>query len=101
MVATSRRRWTPARRRSISGPDLPHTGSVAGGHRCDIGKCLLAVAFAGDPHVRAATARIRTDDQQIRACGLAFVGDAGWDYDHVAGMQIDDGASVAAKTHLG
>jgi hypothetical protein len=46
MVATSRRsfcdfalivtscstqRWTPARRRSISGPDLPHTGSVAGG----------------------------------------------------------------------
>jgi hypothetical protein len=31
-------------------------------HRCDIGKCLLAVSFARNPHVRTATARIRTDD---------------------------------------
>jgi hypothetical protein len=28
------------------------------------------------------------------------VGDAGWDHDHIAGMQIDDGAAVAAKTYL-
>jgi hypothetical protein len=32
----SNARWTPVRRRSISGPDLPHTGSVAGGGTADI-----------------------------------------------------------------
>ena len=29
--------------------------------------------------------------------GLAFVGDAGWDHDHIAGMQIDDGSAIGAK----
>jgi hypothetical protein len=60
MVATSRRsfcdfalivtscstqRWTPARRRSISGPDLPHTGSVAGGGTA----AILASACSRSP----------------------------------------------------
>ena len=74
---------------------------VAGGqrNRGDLWHRTRAIRRARTAHIGALSARIGADDEEVRARALVFVGDAGRDYDNVAGAELHRPAALATESH--
>jgi hypothetical protein len=88
------------RQQSISGSARPVTGSQAGKptHATLPADLRRGVGLAD---IRVLAFRIRADDQQIAACRLALMRDAGRDHDDISGAQLNRGTVLAAEPDPG
>src|SRR5215831_6268130 len=57
------------------------------------------IGRAGTAHIRALSARVGADDEEVRAGSLILVGDAGRDHDDIAGAQFHCLSALATESH--